>query len=99
MMIASAFCAVSVASIMPETYAPVLLQRKAVRLRKSDPEKNGARWAEHEKLDWSLRGVLKRTLGRPFYMLWKEPILVLVTLYLSFIYGILYARTLSPLFG
>lgn len=65
---------------------------QAKRLRKADPEKNTAIYAEHEKQDWSPVGILKRTLYRPFYMLYKEPILVLITIYLSFIYGILYAR-------
>ncbi|KAF7979904.1 hypothetical protein HWV62_40296 [Athelia sp. TMB] len=66
----------------------------AERLRKAEPEKNAALYAEHEKHDWSPRGVLHRTLYRPFYMLYKEPILVLVTIYLSFNYGLLYARAL-----
>lgn len=61
-------------------------------MRGAEPEKNAALYAEHEKLDWSPRGVLHRTLYRPFHMLYKEPILVLVTFYLSFNYGILYAR-------
>jgi hypothetical protein len=68
----------------------MLLQAR--RLRKADPVKNAALYAEHEKEDLSLYGIINRTLYRPFYMLYKEPILVLVTLYISFIYGILYAR-------
>jgi hypothetical protein len=73
----------------------MLLQAR--RLRKADPVKNAALYAEHEKEDMSLYGIINRTLYRPFYMLYKEPILVLVTLYISFIYGILYARE-SPLY-
>jgi hypothetical protein len=48
-------------------------------------------YAEHERQDWSLRGVLHRTIYRPFYMLLHEPILVLITVYLSLVYGLLYA--------
>jgi len=71
-------------------YVNVLLQAR--RLRKADPVQNAALYAEHDKEDWSLHGIINRTLYRPFYMLYQEPILILVTLYLSFIYGILYAR-------
>lgn len=37
------------------------------------------------------KSIMTRTLLRPFIMLVKEPILALVTLYLSVIYGLLYA--------
>jgi hypothetical protein len=57
-----------------------------------DPEANQAVYAEHERLDWSVKGIFHRTLYRPFYMLAKEPILVLITLFLSLEYGILYGR-------
>lgn len=36
---------------------------------------------------------MSRTLFRPFKMLVMEPILVLVTVYISIVYGLLYART------
>lgn len=35
--------------------------------------------------------IATRTLARPFIMLYQEPILWLVTIYLSVIYGLLYA--------
>jgi MFS transporter, DHA1 family, multidrug resistance protein len=57
-----------------------------------EPERNQKLYAEHEQLDWSFSGVIHRTIYRPFYMLYKEPILVLVTIYLSVVYGVLYAR-------
>ena len=58
--------------------------------------KNKDVYAEHERSDWSVKGVLHRTLYRPIQMLFIEPILLLVTIYLSLVYGVLYART-SPL--
>ena len=67
----------------------------AQRLRKADPVKNADIYAEHERADWSVKGVLHRTLYRPIQMLFVEPILLLVTIYLSLVYGVLYART-SP---
>lgn len=41
--------------------------------------------------DWSLKGISQRTLYRPFKMLMLEPILVLVTVYISVVYAVLYA--------
>ncbi|KAK2462835.1 hypothetical protein APHAL10511_005147 [Amanita phalloides] len=91
MMIFAGACAVMTVIFVPETYAPVLLLRKAKRLRKADPARNANLYAEYEKQDWSFYGVLKRTLFRPFHMLAVEPILVLVTMYISVVYGLLYA--------
>jgi hypothetical protein len=50
-------------------------------------------YAEAERLDRSAKGILHRTLFRPFTMLAMEPILVLATIYLSLVYGVLYACT------
>lgn len=47
-------------------------------------------YAPLERVDKSFRGVLERTVFRPFKMLLTEPILILVTLYLSVAYGMLY---------
>ncbi|KZP25669.1 MFS general substrate transporter [Athelia psychrophila] len=94
MMIFAGVCTAIMVVCLPETFAPVILQRKAVALRRaspSNPAPNAELYAEHEKQDWSPRGVLHRTLYRPFIMLAQEPILVLVTIYLSLIYGVLYA--------
>lgn len=73
---------------LPETYHPVLLQRRASRLR------NETRiWAYHSRLDEStptFSQILTKYLFRPLQMLFSEPILVCMTLYISLIYGILY---------
>lgn len=90
MMIFAGFCWVLILLFMPETFAPVLLMRKAKRLRKLDPEGNKDLYAPHEKSDWSVGGIAHRTLLRPFQILGQEPILVLITIYLSIVYGILY---------
>ncbi|PWN49033.1 putative mfs-multidrug-resistance transporter [Violaceomyces palustris] len=75
---------------IPETYGPVLLLKKAKRLRKEDPVANKDKYASLEKGDWSLKGIAQRTIYKPFIILAKEPILVLITIYLSVVYGILY---------
>ncbi|TFK47416.1 MFS polyamine transporter [Heliocybe sulcata] len=91
MMIFAGACCVVGIIFLPETYAPVLLAQKAKRLRKEDPVKNKDVYAEQERQDWSIKGVLHRTLFRPFHMLVQEPILVLVTVYLAVVYGVLYS--------
>ena len=74
--------------ICPESYAPVLLQRKAAAKRFATRN-----WAIHALADESpvdLQAIIHKYLLRPFTMLFMEPILILVTLYMSFIYGVLY---------
>lgn len=90
MMIFAGVCWLVVVLFLPETFAPVLLVRKAKRMRKLDPENNKELYAPHEKNDWTFSHVLERTLLGPFRILAQEPILVLITIYLSVVYGILY---------
>lgn len=74
--------------IVPETYAPVLLQRKATRLRKETRN-----WALHSMLDEhqpTMSEIFFKYFLRPFEMLFLEPILLLITIYMAFIYGVLY---------
>jgi len=65
---------------------------KARHLRRMDPATNQAKYSEHEKHDWSMKGILHRTIYRPFFLLGNEPILVLITMFLSLEYGVLYGR-------
>ncbi|KAF8154437.1 MFS polyamine transporter [Crassisporium funariophilum] len=91
MMIFAGVCTLIMIPLIPETYAPVILAKKVKRIRKEDPVGSKDMYAEHEKQDWSPKGIVKRTLFRPFHMLFLEPILVLITVYLSIVYGLLYA--------
>jgi len=73
---------------VPETYAPVLLQRKAKKIRFETQN-----WAIHSAADErkvDFHDIVTRYLLRPFAMLLKEPILVLLTLYMCLIYGLIY---------
>ncbi|KAG8528456.1 uncharacterized protein KY384_007374 [Bacidia gigantensis] len=82
------FCLLIGAIFMPETYAPAVLHREAKRLRYQT--KN---WAIHSKGDENYisgKVILEVYLTRPFRMFYLEPILVLITLYMSLVYGILY---------
>jgi DHA1 family multidrug resistance protein-like MFS transporter len=89
MMIFAGACWLLAVALLPETYAPILLMRKAQRLRKSSPEHANV-YAEHEKQDWAIGAVAHRSVLRPFKMLAMEPILLLITLFMSVIYGLLY---------
>jgi DHA1 family multidrug resistance protein-like MFS transporter len=73
---------------VPETYAPVLLKQRATRIRFETRN-----WAIHAPIDEQQvdpKSIAQKYLLRPFAMLLKEPILILITLYMSLIYGILY---------
>ena len=82
--------------LLPETYAPVILLKKKNKLSKEDPIGSKDLYAEHEKQDWSIMAIIRRTIFRPFHMLVLEPILVMITIYFSIVYGLLFGRKHSP---
>ena len=63
---------------------------KAKRLRTADPIKNKDLLAQGE-VKFTVADFLEQTIVRPFKMLIEEPILVLVTVYISMVYAVLYA--------
>ncbi|BCS18491.1 putative MFS transporter [Aspergillus puulaauensis] len=69
-----------------ETYAPVLLQRRCKRLRKST--QNPALYTEHDRT--SLPRLLRVSLTRPFKLLGTQPVVQVWSLYCAFLWGILY---------
>lgn len=71
--------------LVPETSAAKILQNKAKKLRHKT--KN---WALHAKADETktdAHTIVSVYLVRPFVMFVQEPILALITAYMSFIYG------------
>ena len=72
-----------------ETSASVILVDRAVRLRRRT--RIWAIHAAHERLELDLDAVLKKYLTRPLKMLATEPVVLLVSAYMSFIYGLVYA--------
>ncbi|KIM93298.1 hypothetical protein OIDMADRAFT_173323 [Oidiodendron maius Zn] len=74
--------------IVPETSHSRILQIRAQKIRLET--KN---WAVHAKADESpldIHTLVSKYLLRPFTMLVQEPILLLISIYLAYIYGILY---------
>jgi DHA1 family multidrug resistance protein-like MFS transporter len=74
--------------IIPETSAARILQTRAAKLRKETGDESIRAKADAQKLTFNtIRTVY---LVRPFKMIIQEPILALITAYMSFLYGIVY---------
>ncbi|KAE8873862.1 hypothetical protein PTNB73_00494 [Pyrenophora teres f. teres] len=71
-----------------ETYAPQILVEKAATLRRAT--KNWAIHAKQDEIEIDFRELLEKNFSRPLRMLVTERIVLLITIYMSFIYGILY---------
>ncbi|THC99977.1 hypothetical protein EYZ11_000556 [Aspergillus tanneri] len=87
-LIASAAFGLAAVVIVPETYAPLILQKRAQHLRRQT-----GNWALHSMLDEhrpTASEIVSKYILRPIQMLFLEPILLLITLYLALVYGILY---------
>lgn len=77
------------ALLIPETYAPVLLRQRAAKLSKI----TGKIYRSKLDIDQgrvSLKEAFKLALSRPWILLFREPIVFLLSLYMAIIYGTLY---------
>lgn len=84
----SAVCFVVTLLTVRETYAPIILVRKARRIRK---ETGSAKYvAPLELVPLKPKELLRATLLKPFIMLASEPMLLAITVYISFAYGLVY---------
>jgi len=70
-----------------ETYSPVLLQRKAAKLRKDNDDSRY--WSRYD-IKVGFVELMKINLSRPFVMAVTEPICIFWNSYISLLYGILY---------
>ncbi|KAK0387064.1 hypothetical protein NLU13_5377 [Sarocladium strictum] len=75
--------------LVPETYAPVLLRRRAEKLSKITGKVYRAK-IEIDRGPVSLAQIMKVSLSRPWILLFKEPIVLLLSVYMAIIYGTLY---------
>jgi MFS transporter, DHA1 family, multidrug resistance protein len=73
---------------LKETYPPVVLVSKAAELRRRT--KNWGIHAKQEEVEVDMRELVTKNFTRPARLLVTEPVLFLVSFYMSFIYGILY---------
>ncbi|KAK0730965.1 major facilitator superfamily domain-containing protein [Lasiosphaeris hirsuta] len=73
---------------VPETYAPTILKRRAAKLRKETGDNDYVTEAELDTRPFTERlGVF---MIRPFQLLFQELIVLLISLYMSVLYGLLY---------
>ncbi|CZR52406.1 related to MFS multidrug transporter [Phialocephala subalpina] len=73
---------------LPETYAPVLLQRKAKHLRYETG--NWALHAREDEEELTGKSIIEKHISRPLMMLVSEPIILCLAIYNSFVNGLLY---------
>lgn len=73
---------------LPETYEPVLLERRASRLRKQNPDLKVVAPRELEETD--MRQLVSVVLARPLRMLFTEPIVACCCAYLGLVYAVFY---------
>jgi len=78
-----------VVGLIPETYAPVILKRRAAKLRKETGNMNII--TEQEKVKLTLHDIIRTSLIRPITMILTEPVLDLMCMYIVLIYAMLYA--------
>lgn len=71
-----------------ETHHPTILVNKAKLMRRIT--NNWGIHAAHESVELSVKEIAQKTVTRPIVMLLTEPVLFLVSIYNSFVYGILY---------
>jgi DHA1 family multidrug resistance protein-like MFS transporter len=73
---------------LQETYPPVLLVRKAAELRRRTL--NWGIHAKQEEIEVDFNELLHKNFSRPLRLLFFEPIVTLLSIYMAFIYGLLY---------
>lgn len=73
---------------LPEMYAPVLLKKKAQKLRKQTG--NEALYHPAERIKLSPKTIVTKHFARPLRMLVTEPMVTCIAFYASFVYALLY---------
>jgi multidrug resistance protein len=77
--------------LVPETYAPVILRKRAAELSKRTGQVyKTQKDASTSKESEGYGKVFKTALSRPWVLLFREPIVLLFSIYMSIVYGILY---------
>jgi MFS family permease len=72
--------------LVPETYGPVLLRKRAAALSKITGKVYSTK-VDIQKGQISLKHIVLTTLTRPWILLIMEPIVLLLSLYLAIVYG------------
>ena len=75
--------------LLQETYAPVILVMKAAAIRRYTH--NWAIHAKQDEVELDLENLVRDNFLRPLRMLFTEPVILFVSLYMSSVYGLVYA--------
>ena len=73
---------------LPETYSPVLLHKRANKLSTVTGKVYRSKFEAKKVIKFG--EVLKTALSRPWLLLFREPIVLLLSIYMAIIYGTLY---------
>ena len=73
---------------LEETYPPIVLVEKASELRRRTL--NWGIHAKQEEIEVDFRELITKNFSRPLRLLVTEPIVLLLSIYMAFIYGLLY---------
>lgn len=82
------FTLILVVLFYPETHHPQILVDKAHKLKEQTG--NWMIHAAHDEFTLTIRDIVEKNLTRPLVMLFTEPIILLISIYNAFVYGILY---------
>ncbi|KAK5945712.1 hypothetical protein PMZ80_002919 [Knufia obscura] len=74
--------------LLTESYPPIVLVSKAAELRRRT--RNWGIHAKQEEVEVDLKELVTKNLSRPLRLLFTEPVVLALTVYMSFIYGLLY---------
>jgi hypothetical protein len=74
--------------LLKETYAPKILRTRAIRLRKETGDLSYQTEVERQKK--TLSETIRSALIRPFRLLFTQPIVQAIAVYLAYTYGIMY---------
>ncbi|KAG9314264.1 major facilitator superfamily domain-containing protein [Chiua virens] len=88
LVIFSGVCLLQIVFTVPETFEPVLLLKAAREKRRNTGDERY--YAAMETTSMKFKDRLEAILALPFKVLFQEPILMALTIYMSFVYGCIY---------
>ncbi len=86
--IMGSFTTLMIIFFYPETHHPILLVSKAHKIKELTG--NWMIHAAHDEFTLTIKDIVEKNLSRPLVMLVTEPIILLISIYNAFVYGILY---------
>ena len=72
--------------LLPETYGPTILQKRARRLRKATKNQNICTKYDKDS-HWT---ILRHAMVRPFRLLGTQPIIQILALFIAYVFGLMY---------